>query len=152
MVTELFQAVVAIIAGCGLGMLVYLIPEALWPRPSEPALPRAVVLVPEHMCRSLRCLFWPPAGHLVEVDVIERGTRCIKVSWPRAFQYLDEWIHVADIPGSPSASNGIHVVDDLPAFPQWSSTEFEQWLKTVDVQLDALDAGPGGIATANAAR
>jgi hypothetical protein len=145
---EPLQAVVSIIAGCLLGLLVYLVPEALRPRLVEPALPRAVVLVPERMCRSLRCLFSRPEWHLVEVDVLEKGTRCIKVSWPRSFQHLDEWIQVADLPGSPPVSNGIRVVEDLPAYPLWSSTEFEQWLQAADVRLDALDGEKGGVVTA----
>jgi hypothetical protein len=146
---ELLQAVVAIIIGCLFGLLVYLVPEALWPRLPEPVFPRAVVLVPERMCYSLRCLFARPEGHLVEVEVLERGARCIKVNWPSAFQHLDEWIQVADVPGSPSVSNGIRVLEDLPAYPLWTSSEFERWLQGVDVRLDALDAESGGIVTAN---
>jgi hypothetical protein len=152
MAADLLQGVVSIIVGCLVGTLAYLVPEAIDPRPIYPALPRAVVLVPERMCHSMRCLLSGTTQHLVEVGVLERGTRCMKVTWPRAFRHLDAWIQVADVPDFPSVSSGVLVLEELPAYPRSSVSEFERWLRTVDVELDALDAGAGAVTSEDPAR
>jgi hypothetical protein len=146
MVGEVLQGMVSIVIGCLVGMLGYLIPSALWPRPQYQRLPRAVVLVPESECRSLRCVFSSRTGHLVEVELLERGERLMKVAWPSAFRHLDEWVPLADS-AIRSVGNEIIVFEELPAYPQSSTSEFEQWLAGVAAKLDALDAevvGTGG--------
>jgi hypothetical protein len=147
---ELLQGAVSIIVGCLFGMLAYQMLEALVPRSLYPARPRAVVLVPERVCRSLRCVFSGTSQHLVEVEVLEKTTRFLKVTWPRRFEHLEPWIQIEDVAGSLSAVNGIRVLEELPACPLWTSSEFEHWLSGVGTQLDALDGEPGRIVTADA--
>ena len=137
MFAEVAQAVGSILVGCLVGMLAYLVPAALSLGRPTMASPRAVVRVSEQLCESNRCASSgrsaQPGAHLVEVEVLERTTTLLKVRWPRGFGHLDQWIPIQDVSGATS------VVEELPAYPLWSSSEFEAWLTTVGADLDALD-------------
>ena len=76
--------------------------------------------------------------------MLEKTRNLLKVRWPRGFGHLDAWIEVAEASFAPSAPGAerVRVVEELPAFPLWSSSEFEAWLGTVGANLDALDAAP----------
>ena len=145
MLLELMQAAAAILTGCLIGALVYLVPEALGfvqPRTAA-ALPRAVIHVPEQLCHSLRCLLSHRSGHFVEVEVLEKTTQFVKVRWPRGFGHLDEWVQLGDLAGLPPVPYRVRVVEQLPAFPMWTPSEFEQWLNDAGASLDALDTVAG---------
>ena len=142
MIVEVVQALSSILIGCLVGLLAYLVPAALALGRPTLAAPRAVVRVPEHLCRSFRCALPLQADHLVEVEVLEKTRNLLKVRWPRGFGHLDAWIEVAEASSAlqtPGAER-VRVVEELPAYPLWSSSEFEAWLTTVGADLDALDA------------
>ncbi len=139
MIVEVLQAVVAVLMGCLIGMLAYLVPAALSLGRPVMAAPRAVVRVPERLCHSIRCCFLGTAEHLVEVEILEKTTRFVKVRWPHGYGHLDPWIQIAEIPESPTRVDAVRVLEELPAYPLWSSSEFEHWLSTVGANLDALE-------------
>ena len=124
-VTVMAEGVAALATGSLVGALTYMLAEVLRPlRGVEPLPPRAIVRASESDCFSVRCVLRRRRAedeHLVEVRVLERGTRVIKVEWPRAFGHLDAWIPLST------------VVEEL-VDPQSAAAAFERWLGELSLE------------------
>jgi hypothetical protein len=128
---DIAMGVCALVIGNLFGTLVYLISEAFWPQDpvcSERTLSRAVVRVPESRCRSVRCALARrgQTEHLVEVQILERGTTLVKVKWPRTFAHLEEWIYRSDLIEQLKGDSGSTRL----------AADLERWLGTLDPSDD----------------